>query len=195
MNGTLPRRVTKTRNYQHLDDPLTECQLATFGILPAAVSSHAFLPLLGYTKVQRRMSYEEDTPLLDLKSRDIRYASRFDSAIYSQYARQLSERYEYTLSAKGLDQSVLAYRSGIGYSVNFAKSQFDEVRMVGNCTVTCLDVRGFFDNLCHKILLDRCKKILGFEHLPDDWYKVLRRLTRYEYLDKSDIESVLESDS
>lgn len=158
---------------------------------PAAVSAHAFLPLLGYTKVQRRMSYEEDRPLLALKPRDIRYASHFDSALYSLYAKKLSERYECALNTKGIDQSILAYRSGIGYSVNFAKSLFDEIRTTGNCTVICLDVRGFFDNLCHEILLDRCKKILDFQRLPEDWFKVLQRVTRYDYIDKAEIETLL----
>jgi hypothetical protein len=155
------------------------------------VATHPFLPLLGYTKVERRMDFSGDFPALAPKKRQIRYAGHTDSAIYSLYAADLSKLYDAELQRRGLGGVVLAYRSGIGNNVNFAKSLFDEVVERGDCVVVCLDVSKFFDNISHAILKSNLISLLGGSKLPKDWLKIFIRLSNYEYVTKEDLEPVV----
>lgn len=196
MNGTLPRRVTlrprvKVRRYAHFDDPLSKAEAASFSISAGEVSRHSFLPLLGYTKVVRRMDFSDDFPALAPKPRDIRFASHTDSAIYSAYAGCLSNLYDDELIRRGLHQTVLAYRQGIGNNINFAKSLFDEIVARKDCVVICLDVSKFFDHLDHEILKERLQKLVGGPRLPADWFKIYSRLTKYEFVLKEDLEAAI----
>lgn len=195
MNGTLPRRVTskrpRPRQYAHFDTPMDEKTLATFTVSADQVATRPFLPLLGYTKVERRMDFSGDFPALAPKERQIRYASHVDSAIYSLYADDLSKLYDAELQRLGLERAVLAYRSGIGNNVNFAKSLFDEVRERGACVVVCLDVSKFFDNISHAVLKDNLIGLLGGVKLSKDWLKIFIRLSNYEYVTKESLEPVV----
>lgn len=195
LNGTHPRRVTskrqRPRQYAHFDTPLDEKALATFKVSADEVATHSFLPLLGYTKVERRMDFSGDFPALAPKERQIRYAAHGDSAIYSLYAADLSQLYDAELQRRGLGGVVLAYRSGIGNNVNFAKSLFDEVAERGECAVVCLDVSKFFDNISHAILKANLISLLGGSKLPKDWLKIFIRLSKYEYVTKEDLEPIV----
>jgi len=193
-----PRRVLsprspplKSRQYVHFDDPLTAAQLDAFSITPDAVASHSFLPLLGYEKVTRRMDFEDDFPTLNLKKRDIRYASHTDAAIYGYYGRKLSELYELKLTEAGLEESVLAYRSRIGSNITFAKALFDEVKLAGRCSVACLDISKFFDHIDHVSLERELCAILSVSRLPRDWLKIFIRISKYEYVMKARLDLVL----
>lgn len=139
----------------------------------------------------RKIDFSVFPPLAKTKERAIRYASHEDSAIYATYSRILSDAYEGELSSRSIGSSVLAYRGGIGYNVPFANELFKEVKSKEKCHVVCLDVSGFFDNLNHEILKKRIKSVPGVITLPSDWYKIVRRTTSYEYVDREDIESAL----
>lgn len=195
LNGTLPRRVTrkplKARGYLHFDKPLPEEALEAFQIEDADVASHSFFPLLGYTKVERRMDFDDDMPLLDKKPREIRYAAHKDSAIYAFYARDLSPRYDARLNSAGLGGSILAYRSGIGNNVAFAKGLIDEIKARRDCQVACLDISKFFDSIRHDGLKRQLSLLLETPRLPAHWFKILTRLTAYEYVLQDDIEVTL----
>jgi hypothetical protein len=191
LNGTHPRRVTariKLRRYSHFDHPLTAEQLERFAMTPGEVQAHAFLPLLGYKRVKRKIDFSVFPPSIKEKGREIRYAAHRDAAVYSQYGRKLSELYEGFLGKSPFDRSVLAYRSGIGYNVPFAKSLFDEIRARDECTVLCIDISGFFDNLDHKRLKAALQKVLNAKRLPGDWFKIFERLTSFEFIEKRHVE-------
>lgn len=191
LNGTHPRRVThrtlKVRDYAHFDDPLDRAALDSLVLTPTAVARNAFLPLLGYDKITRSIDFDVFPPLPKEKSRSIRYAGHLDSAIYATYAFELAKRYETILEDQKLGKCVLAYRGGIGYNVPFAKSLFDEIRTRGDCLVLCLDLSKFFDTLRHDVLKARMVNVLGCERLPDDWFAIFRRLTRFEYVDAKEV--------
>jgi len=195
LNGTLPRRVTrgplKARSYAHFDDPLSEVALKNFSILPDQVSAHSFLPLLGYQKLSRKIDFSVFSPLINNKSRPIRYASHADSAIYAFYSRKITPLYEAYILRHGLDNTVLAYRSGIGYNVPFAKSLIDEIKSRQNCIVICLDIYGFFDNLNHDKLREALCEVFGTARLSDDWFKIYRRITKYEYVPREELKKKL----
>lgn len=187
LNGTHPRRVTprplKARRYAHFDDPLDEAALAALSIEPKIVARHGFKPLLGYKKTVRKIDFDVFPPLVKEKTRDIKYAAHLDSAIYARYAEHLSDVYEDALDKRKLGRCVLAYRSGIGYNVPFAKSLFEEIRRRRCCIVVCIDISKFFDSLRHDILKTRLLDALGCSRLPDDWHAIYKRLTAFEHVD------------
>jgi len=88
-----------------------------------------------------------------------------------------------------IQRVLLAYRTdleGKPCNIQFAKEAFDQVKQKyseeGECSVIALDVKGYFDNIDHRILRDMWCKVIGEEELPDDQYKVFRTLTKYSYL-------------
>lgn len=195
LNGTRPRRVTtralKVRDYAHFDDPLDQAALDALVITPAMVAQHGFAPLLGYKKTSRKIDFDVFPPLVKEKTREIKYAGHFDSAIYATYCATLSTLYEDMLRNRGLGHCVLAYRGGIGYNVPFAKSLFSEVRERGDCIVICLDVSKFFDTLRHDVLKARLLNVLGCARLPDDWHAIFKRLTAFEHVDADQLKARL----
>jgi len=196
MGGTAldPRRVTqiKDRGYIHFDSPLGEEERSAFTVSPLEVAQRSFWPFLGFDRVERQIDFEHE-PYWKIanKKRSIRYSSHRDSAIFSYYSQELNARYEEVLAQLNLGDSVLAYRSGIGSNIKFAKSLFDEIKNRDECFVICLDVSKFFDSLDHTILEKRIIKVLGVSRLPKDWIKVFKRLTRFEYVDTKSLANVI----
>lgn len=184
LNGTHPRRVTtkplKARRYPHFDDPLDDNVLGTFERSEAEVAAHSFFPLLAYQKTRRTVDFAVFPPEVKAKPRDIKYAAHADAALYGVYARKLAIPYEDALRHRGISDSVLAYRSGVGYNVPFAGALFDEIRQCGGGTVICVDVSKFFDRLRHDLLKARLGDIIGSSRLPPDWHAVYRRMTAFD---------------
>lgn len=54
-------------------------------------------------------------------------------------------------------------------------------------TILAFDVTGFFDNLDHSHLKSRLKRVLGVKELPIDWFRVLRAVTKYTYIEMEDL--------
>lgn len=171
---------------------MSEDALADFSMSSEEVVSHAFFPLLGYQKKERRIDFDEDDHLIiKVKPRDIRYAAHLDAAIYGLYAQDLSAIYDDFLTSNGMGEVVLAYRGDIGSNIDFAYDFFQEIRDRGDCYVVCLDISKFFDNLRHDLLKARLSEMLAVERLPADWFSIFRRLTRYEYVMGEDLEATL----
>ena len=181
----------KNRTYLHFDSPLGKDALASFSPSSVSVARHNFLPLVGFTKVTRKLDFTTFPWIVEEKPRDIRFAAHADSAIYSRYAETLGEIYEQHLEAFDLSSSVLAYRSNIGFNVTFAHELFDEIRRRAACRVLCFDISGFFDNLGHTALKARVMSLLGCDRLPADWHNFFASVTRYAYVDEKDFTRVL----
>jgi hypothetical protein len=184
-------KTLKSRPYLHFDNPLKAEKLSSFSISAEEVAKHAFYPLLGFSKTNRRIDFSINPPKAVTKNRDIRYASHKDSAIYSRYSEALGEKYEEFASSHGIDGCILAYRAEIGFNVTFARDLFQEIRSRRNCYVICLDISGFFDNLDHKIVRDRVIDVLGVKKLGHDWRNIINSVTRYAYVDKKEAEKAL----
>jgi len=182
----------KPRKYLHLDPPLSEKRRAAFSITPQKVIKHSFLPFVGFEQIERRIDFETE-PFWTItdKSRPIRYASHNDSAIHSYYSDELSQLYEDRLKDLGLDDCVLAYRSGIGSNITFAKQLFDEAKSRGTCVVACYDVTKFFDSMQHERLERAILKVLRRSQLPRDWISIFNRITRYEWVDSRQLRKIV----
>jgi retron-type reverse transcriptase len=181
----------RVRTYLHFDAPPKQETVRKLTSDPKRVATHSFFPFLGFTAVERRYKRADGRIRIKEKSRDIRYASHLDSAIFEFYAEKLSALYELYIDQNNIDKSVLAYRSGIGSNIDHAADLFSEIRKRGNCNCIALDITGFFDNIQHSILKFALCKILNVDKLSDDYYKIYRNLTQYSWVSKEELETRL----
>jgi hypothetical protein len=113
------------------------------------------------------------------KVRDIRYAAHADAAIYAYYNFLLMQRYEERLSALGLQENVIAFRSLGKSNVDFAKEAFEWVDSHRPCLALGFDVQDFFGSLDHRLLRRQWASLVNSPSLPDDHYAVFKSLTRH----------------
>ncbi len=116
------------------------------------------------------------------------YASHRDACILKRYSLQLTDLLDKHYSSNGLDSAVIAYRKLGKANYDFSAEAFRFAIKMMPCSVLCFDITGFFDNLDHRILKSRLKRILGVGELSEDWYRVFRAVTRFRTIERSDLE-------
>lgn len=131
------------RPYPHFDLPLTFAVARAYVIDPERVRRHSFHPFLSFDIVRRRYRASPNGAAISTKSRPIGVAAHVDGYIFAYYAKILGERYEARLAADGLGHCVLAYRSGLGSNIEFAKAAFDEIKRRDECIVIAFDLESF----------------------------------------------------
>jgi len=164
---------------------------------PDAIAKHAFLPLIRRNVVTYPFKRKDiESPRIKTKKiRPITYASHTDSAIYGYYASLLDSKYEKHLDEAKLSESVCAYRKipckeGHRHKCNIdiAKEVFDFIKNKlaegHELTVITFDIKGFFDNLDHKLLKKAWKDIMEYKHMPEDVYNVFKSITKYSYINE-----------
>lgn len=172
--------------YKHLDVQIGEA-FANKTESPQYVAAHSWLPLIKYIKRIKR--YRRADGKTVYKDRPIMYASHRDSCILRRYARALSALLDEHYAANGLNEAVIAYRKLGKANYHFAASAYRFAKSIMPARVLCFDITSFFDNLDHRILKDRLKRILGVKELPKDWYAVFRAVTQYRVINRVDLES------
>lgn len=176
--------VSKERKYTHFDLPLTEAERTGITFSDSDIIAHSFWPLLGFVEVERRAKRDASGQLVfEDKERAIKFGSHKDAALLEFYAKDLSIKYEKFLQSKNYSQSILAYRKGVGNNIDQAKSIFDEIRARKNCIAIALDIKGFFDNIDHKVLKSCLLDMHGEHQLDNPAYKVFERMTKFEWVD------------
>lgn len=179
----------RRRSYKHVDHPVG-VDFATKVMQPNFVKAHAFSPLIHYDK--DKIKYKPEDHKTNTKPRPIHVPSHRDSCIYSYYAHQLSERLEALYETERLDDKAIAYRKlGLG-NYDFSADVLDFARQNAPCTIVCIDVKGFFENLDHKLLKRRVADVLGVKTLPEDWYAVFRSVTAYHFLELEHVKAIPE---
>ncbi len=159
------------------------------------IATHSFLPFVKILTKTPRYRYQENENEygLETKIRPISFASHFDTYIYGFFAFALNEKYQTYISKNGFSNCVLAYRTDLNGKCNiqFAKDVFSIVRAKiekeNSCTVIALDIKGYFDNIDHKILKEKWCKVLEVENLPMDQFKVFKTITNYSYVNKDSV--------
>jgi len=182
---------------------------------PENIAKHSFLPFIHKTsKVRKfRKKYSLETGILEyemvggkkhtrhksVKPRELYYASHLDTLVLSYYSEKLSKKYEEFIQKYNLDEVVTAYRtvpinksypnSGNKSNIDFANDVFQIIEKYpsNSFVAIALDIKGFFDNLNHKILRDNWKMILDEPKLPPDHFNVFKNITRFSYIDIVDI--------
>jgi len=131
-----------------------------------------------------RYQYEEGHYDLETKIRPICYAAHMDSLILGFYSFCLTKVYEDYIKNNCFDEAILAYRTDLGKcNIQFAQEVFQIVKQRGECSAIALDIKGYFDNIDHIILLEKWKKVLGGK-LPLDQFKLYNVVTKYSYINQ-----------
>ncbi len=186
----------RPRTYRHLDFPQTYDSAKRIACAPSAVEKHQFLPLVRFVEERRRFRTDNSDrsiprrkrpTIVSTKTRDIRYASHADAAIYQYYSFLLKDPYEAFLKSNGLDEAIIGYRSGKGSNVDMAAEAFAEISLRGNVTAICSDIKDFFPSITHGNLKEGLQRVLGVSSLPPDWYSVFRSLTKFASLDLTEL--------
>lgn len=174
------------------------------------IISHNFWPFIRYNSIEKKFTlYKNDTPNDNYyyeepikwnlfwhkkKVRPITYASHIDSYIYSYYSYLLWIEYEKFLTRNWIWENIIAYRSIKNSiwiwknNINFILDAFWDIINCKNCIVIALDISSFFDTLNHKILKKEIIKILWVTKLSDDWYKIYKNITQFNYIEKEYID-------
>lgn len=173
----------RPRGYMHFDVPVQ----IEYGesLTPTKVAEHVWSPLIHYIKKEKR--YKATQCKTVTKDRPIMFASHRDSCILSKYSADLVARLEQFYLSRGLNETVIAYRSLGKSNYDFAKRVEDFVRARPSLTVMCFDVTGFFDNLDHGHLKSCLKSILTVSELPADWFAIFKNITKYRFVHLDEI--------
>lgn len=190
--------------YLHFDYPLSSEKIFAYVTNPSNIERHAFYPFIhfelcsqkikksGFKTIngQKKTIIEKQAP----KIRPIKYSAHIDGHIYAYYAYLMAENYERMLLEKGINESVLAFRKlpNSPNNIHFAKNVFDEIKKRQNCSVICIDIKSFFDELDHQLIKLAWLKVLGSEKLPNDHYNVFKSITKFSYVYKKDVYQHLE---
>ena len=175
------------KTYLHFDRRMKRSDLEIIANDPAAVASNTFYPLLRFT--EEWVKFREPGKKQKKKSRPLRYSSRRDAAIYARYRVLLADLYEKELAKRGVSSAPIAYRKiPIGSSgrnkcnIEFARDVFDKINEIGDCIVTVVDIKSYFESLDHEKILEKWELLLG-KKLPADHAAIFRALTKYSYVD------------
>lgn len=180
----------RPRRYRHFDLPVDEAFAAKV-MDPTFVLRHSFVPLLHYTKSERRYKKCPKTGrrTITTKDRPIKYASHRDACILSYYASEMGKLLDAHYAAVGLSDSVLAYRPlGCG-NYDFSAEVLAFARKHAPVTILAFDISSFFDNLDHALLKRRLKLMLGVASLPEHWMRVFRSITAFHYVDLAELKA------
>ncbi|PRP71003.1 hypothetical protein BUE93_08590 [Chromobacterium amazonense] len=180
----------RPRGYVHFDSPLGQAAAENLVTNPDAVATHAFYPFMRYIVETQKVNKDKATGLVlqkPPKKRPISFSAHADAHIYSYYASLLAAPYEENLRKRGLEGSILAFRSLGKSNIDFANDAFELIKEMGECVAFATDISGFFDNLDHLHLKKAWTRLLGLESLPADHYSVFRSLTKYSYVNLEDV--------
>ena len=177
------------KHYPHFDKPIRPSDIDKLVRDVDAVTRNSFYPFMRFEeKWQPFRGKQGGKP--EKKIRQLRFASRRDAYIYSYYRHLLRGPYEAELAARGLSDSVIAYRKlvtadGRGKSnIDFALDAFNAIRGYGDAAVVTLDISKFFESIDHELLRQKWCALLRLPELPNDHRAVFRAITRYAVVDR-----------
>lgn len=201
----------KFKKYPHIGKPLTNSKdrvwVENYVTNPHNIIRHKFVPLLHRVLTQRKFRPNESS-VKNLsgkrkrfdkgrKERHIFYPSHLDSIIFSYYNSILTQAYEKYLSDKDYASVAVAYRKipkndmdeGNKCNIEFAADAFQFIinNKQRRLSVIVADVTSFFDNLNHRLLHTKWKKVLNVEDLPADHYTIYKNLVDYKYVNENEL--------
>lgn len=183
------------KHYFHFDR-FIDAELATrIANDPALVSKHSFFPLIRFYESWTK--FREKGAVKKIKVRPLRYAAHLDAVIYARYRSLLAELYEEELRKRELTEVPVAYRRLIdtaGHAksnIEIARDVFAYVKNIGDCIVTVVDIKSYFQSLDHANILKQWAMLVG-EPLPKDHTAVLTAVTKYSVVDYEKVATRLE---
>lgn len=194
-NVEIDPKKFKRKFYPHFDTSVHFNHLKKNIINPDWIKSHSFLPFIYFPMnfIRFGFNHELGYKIPHEKVRDIYYASHKDSMIYKYYGEVLNSYYNDYANTKGIDDVSIAYRTnkhGLS-NINFAKEIFQFILMQDQALIISMDLRKFFDHIGHVELKRSIQKVMGIHSLPDDFYKVLKSITQFTYIEQKAIQVFL----
>lgn len=189
MSAPVPNRLFARRNYFHFDESVSPETARNLATNPGRVSKWGFLPMLHCMLSTRKVKRLSNGTLeKKSKERPIEYAAHKDAAIYAAYGFLLTGEYEKELQTRELSDVVTGFRpSTQRCNIDFAKESFDWIANKGPCVALAFDIENFFNALDHSILKTQWSQVMGRGRMSDDHFAVYRSLTRYSYVDRSEV--------
>lgn len=189
-------KIFKPRYYQHIDKVVDIKDIEHKVKNKDYILKHAFYPFVSYTIKFKKYSEEineETNHHWKIKKRPIKYASHIDRCIYQWYSYNLNNAYNEYCKKYNLNESAIAYRTCLRGKTNieFAAKAIDFIKNNKECYILVSDFSNFFDYIDHGILKKNLCRVMGCDILEEDFYKVFRSMTKYTYIEKSDIEDYL----
>ena len=186
-------KIYKVKYYPHFDAKIHWRSVKSQVEDEHYVSHHAFYPFIHYKQVMHKFPKKfvgnsaiemRDKP----KERDIMYSAHVDRYIYEYYAYKLNMIYNRYLQEHGLGKCAIAYRTNLHKNnIHFAKEAFDRIRSQKDCLVVIGDFTKYFDKIDHAYLKQSLCNLLSVATLPDDHYAIFRSITKYAWMELSEI--------
>lgn len=199
----------KIKRYPHIGLPIAQKKkVQTINYIKDAerIIRHQFRPLIQRKVITYPHRREKNGKMYrERKERLLTFASHLDSNIYSYYASKLQDVYENFVQNNDLDNVVVAYRkiktengTGNKCNIHIANDVFsyikDELNKKNELAVLTFDIKGFFDNLDHKIIKKTWKEVMGYDDMPKDEYAVYRSVIKYSFVLEDDIFKLFKND-
>ncbi len=189
----------KVKRYPHIGLPITQKEkkmVVNYIKNSNNIIRHQFRPLIQRKVVNcpHRVN-DKGERRRKSKVRLLTYASHIDSNIYAYYASRLQTAYEDFIKDNELNNVVVAYRKiksedgkGNKCNIHIANDVFSyckrELNAGRELAVITFDIKGFFDNLDHRIIKKTWKQIMRYENIPNDEYAVYRSVVKYSYIEE-----------
>lgn len=178
-------REKDLKTYLHFDRNISREEISAIANDKMAVAQHAFFPLIRFHETWTK--FRKDGKRTK-KVRPLRYAARIDAAIYARYRSVLSKAYEKELARRELSDVPVAYRKlpkkdgGNKSNIEISRDVFAFIKRTEDCVVTVVDIKSYFESLCHKRIRETWEMLLG-SPMPSDHLAIYRNLTRYSVVD------------
>lgn len=202
--ASFKKKFIGSRGYAHFDTLLSIHDAGHIGVLEhnfthtSNLLKWKFMPFVRNDQRNRRyrrkpadtgpVKHRNQKLYSHIKSRPIMYASHHDACLYSFFNFIIDSRYEAVLKDRGLNETVLAYRSIKGHNnIDFAKKAFDYLSSdKSDWACLLIDISSFFDNVPHDELFN---SLVGLDKDfdSDELRYVLRSLTNYRYVIEDEV--------
>jgi hypothetical protein len=200
----------KIKKYPHIGMPLKAIDrpwVYQYVTNENAVKAHSFYPLIHRTSIVRkyRRNIDRNTGqrskerIAAKKPRELYYANHLDACIYSYYANRLNLAYEAKLLDLGLQDTATAYRrikvdpsnhnSPNKSSADFAAEVFNYIinHQEDQLIAVTFDIKGFFDNLDHKLLKKAWYEVSNNKTLSEAEHNIFKSITNFSYINENQI--------
>lgn len=179
----------KTRNYQHLDNPVG-VSFAEQVTTSRFASRHSFSPFIRFWKTTKRYKKVPETNdrRISCKKRPIMYASHRDSCVFRYFAYRWNQKLESYYQQSHFNSCVIGYRKLGKANYDFAAEAYDFAAETRGSIILTFDFSDFFGSLDHAHLKQKLKQVLGCASLSDDDYAVFKNITKYHYIDRDCLE-------
>lgn len=187
------RKKSPDKHYIHLDKKKKFQNYEPLINNPHFVERHGFYPFVHFDITFKKYIFNKNTKKKELKKkvRPIKYAAHIDRFIYQKYAGVTNEQYDIFAKRHGIHRASIAYRKSLKgkNNIHFAKEVFEFIAKQDHAYIFLGDFTSFFDNLDHAYLKEQLMEVFDTTQLSNDHYAIFKNISKYSYINLSDIES------